>query len=73
MAPDYVFRPMTSGDLPLIRRWLEAPEVMRWWGQPFEQYALMSGDLDHPDMDQFIVTLDDLRPTAGCGCTDPMA
>ncbi len=30
---------------------------MRWWGQPDEQYALVSGDLDHPDMDQFIVGL----------------
>jgi aminoglycoside 6'-N-acetyltransferase len=59
MAPDYVFRPVTSADLPLIRRWLETPEVMRWWGQPDEQYALVSGDLDHPDMDQFIVVLDD--------------
>jgi hypothetical protein len=30
MASDYVFRSMTPVDLPLIRRWLEAPEVMRW-------------------------------------------
>lgn len=58
MAPGYFFRPMTSGDLPMVRRWLETPEVMRWWGQPDEQYALVSGDLDHPDMDQFIVALD---------------
>ena len=57
MAPDYVFRPMTSADLPLIQRWLETPEVVRWWGQPDEQYALVSGDLDHPGMDQFIVAL----------------
>jgi aminoglycoside 6'-N-acetyltransferase len=57
MAPDYSFRPMTSGDLPLIQRWLETPEVVRWWGRPGEQYALVSGDLDHPDMDQFIVAL----------------
>jgi aminoglycoside 6'-N-acetyltransferase len=59
MAPDYLFRPMSVSDLPTIRRWLEAPEVMRWWGAPDEQYALVSGDLDHPDMDQFIVALDD--------------
>jgi aminoglycoside 6'-N-acetyltransferase len=59
MAPDYVFRPMSVHDLPTIRQWLEAPEVIRWWGQPDEQYALVSGDLDHPDMDQFIVALDD--------------
>ena len=59
MAPDYVFRPMSVSDLSTIRCWLETPEVVRWWGQPDEQYALVSGDLDHPDMDQFIVTLDD--------------
>ena len=58
MAPDYVFRPMSSGDLSWIRRWLETPEVRRWWGRPDEQYALVSGDLDHPDMDQFIVSVD---------------
>jgi len=59
MAPDYVFHPMSAADLALIRRWLETPEVVRWWGQPDEQYALVSGDLDHPDMDQFIVALDE--------------
>jgi aminoglycoside 6'-N-acetyltransferase len=58
MAPEYVFRPMLSGDLPMIRRWLETPEVVRWWGRPDEQYELVSGDLDHPDMDQFIVSID---------------
>jgi aminoglycoside 6'-N-acetyltransferase len=50
---------MTAADLPLMLRWLETPEVVRWWGQPDEQYALVSGDLDHPDMDQFIVAVDD--------------
>jgi aminoglycoside 6'-N-acetyltransferase len=67
MVPDYVFRPMTSADLPLIRRWLEAPEVVRWWGHPDEQYALVSGDLDHPDMDQFIVVIGD-HPFAYIQC-----
>jgi aminoglycoside 6'-N-acetyltransferase len=59
MASDYRFRPMSAGDLPLIRRWLEIPEVTRWWGYADEQYELVRGDLDHPDMDQFIVALDD--------------
>jgi aminoglycoside 6'-N-acetyltransferase len=59
MATDYAFRPMSGTDLPLIRSWLETPEVVRWWGEPNQQYALVSGDLDHPDMDQFIVALDD--------------
>ena len=58
MVPDYTFRPMSRDDLRLIRRWLGTPEVVRWWGRPDEQYALVSGDLDHPDMDQFIVALD---------------
>jgi len=59
MAPLYLFRPMTFDDLPMIRRWLETPEVVSWWGAPDEQYALVSGDLDHPDMDQFIVAMSD--------------
>ena len=67
MAPDYVFRQMVSADLPLVRRWLATPDVTRWWGQPEQQYALVSGDLDHPDMDQFIVWLDD-RPFAYIQC-----
>ena len=58
MSPEYAFRSMSSADLPLIRRWLAAPEVVRWWGDPSEQYALVSGDLDDPHMDQFIVALD---------------
>ena len=51
------FPPVSAGDSPMIQRWLETPEVVRWWGDPDEQYALVSGDLDHPDMDQFIVSL----------------
>jgi aminoglycoside 6'-N-acetyltransferase len=59
MAPAYAFRSLVAGDLAMIQRWLETPEVVRWWGDPDEQFALLSGDLDHPDMDQFIVTLDE--------------
>jgi hypothetical protein len=25
---EYAFRPMTAADLPLLRRWLETPEVV---------------------------------------------
>src|SRR3954447_19679679 len=57
MAPAYAFHPMAREHLPMIRRWLKAPEVVRWWGDPDEQYPLVSGDLDHPDLDQFIVAL----------------
>jgi len=59
MALGYAFLPMSPDHLPMIRRWLETPEVVRWWGEPDEQYALVSGDLEHPDMDQFIVAVED--------------
>jgi aminoglycoside 6'-N-acetyltransferase len=58
MAPDYAFRPMTSDDLPVIRQWLARPHVREWWGDPSEQYDLVSGDLDEPAMDQYIVSAD---------------
>ena len=54
----YVFRPMSASDLPTIKRWLETPHVSEWWHDPAEQFELVSGDLDHPDMVQFIVTAD---------------
>jgi aminoglycoside 6'-N-acetyltransferase len=67
MAPDYSFRPMISADLAMVRGWLETPDVARWWGQPDQQCALVSGDLDHPDIDQFIVVLAD-RPFGYIQC-----
>jgi len=51
----YAFRPMSADDLPVIKRWLETPHVREWWHDPAEQFELVSGDLDHPDMAQFIV------------------
>src|SRR6185312_9132474 len=56
MAPVYAFRPMVAADLPLIRRWLAEPHVRQWWGDPDEQYTLVSGDLDEVAMDQYIVS-----------------
>ena len=55
MPDSYAFRPMTAEDLPLVRDWLAAPHVMQWWGKPDEQFALVSGDLDEPAMDQYLV------------------
>ncbi|WP_426438259.1 GNAT family N-acetyltransferase [Bradyrhizobium genosp. P] len=59
MAARYRFRSMTTDDLPQIKRWLGLPHVREWWGDPAEQYALVSGDLDEPAMDQFIVATAD--------------
>jgi aminoglycoside 6'-N-acetyltransferase len=43
----------------MIRCWLETREVKRWWGNPDEQYDLISGDLNEPAMDQYIVSTSD--------------
>jgi aminoglycoside 6'-N-acetyltransferase len=59
MGRAYAFRNMIADDLPMIERWLVAPHVRQWWGDPAEQYALVSGDLDEPAMDQYIVSSDD--------------
>ena len=48
----YQFRPMTADDLPLIKRWLAAPHVSEWWGDPDQQFGLVSGDLSEPAMDR---------------------
>jgi len=71
-ASQYRFRPMSAGDLPLVRRWLAMPHVAEWWGDADEQFDLVSGDLDEPAMDQFIVVAQD-RPFGYLQCYDPAA
>ena len=53
----YQFRPMSAGDLPLVKDWLARPHVAEWWGDPDEQFGLVSGDMNEPAMDQYIVSL----------------
>ena len=72
MQARYQFRPLAAGDLPLVKEWLEAPHVAQWWGDADEQFALVSGDLEHPAMNQFIVTHDG-RPFAYVQGYDPGA
>lgn len=55
----YQFRPMSAEDLPLVRDWLTRPHVMEWWGEPDEQFSLVSGDMNEPAMDQYIVSFAD--------------
>jgi aminoglycoside 6'-N-acetyltransferase len=52
----YSFRPATANDLPRLRRWLNATEVRRWWGDPSEQFELLRGDLNEPLMAMRIVS-----------------
>ena len=70
--PRYQFLPMSAADLPLVRRWLAAPHVTHWWGDPDEQFGLVSEDLEQPAMDQFVVTID-RRPFAYLQCYDQRA
>lgn len=63
----YEFRPMAAADLPLIRRWLAMPHVRKWWGEPDEQFDLVSGHLTHPTMDQYVVATQD-RPFGYIQC-----
>jgi aminoglycoside 6'-N-acetyltransferase len=68
----YQFQPMTAADLPLVRNWLQQPHVTAWWGEPEEQFTLVSEDVSQPAMDQLIVICDG-RPFADLQCYDQSA
>jgi aminoglycoside 6'-N-acetyltransferase len=53
----YTFRPAGAHDLPMLEGWLRTAEVVRWWGDPREQAALLREDLDDPRMVMRIVSL----------------
>jgi RimJ/RimL family protein N-acetyltransferase len=53
----YSFRRATTKDLPRLHRWLNAPEVRRWWGKPSEEFELLRADLNEPLMTMRIVSL----------------
>ena len=52
----YSFRAATTQDLPRLRRWLNAPEVRRWWGNVREEFEILRADLDEPLMTMRIVS-----------------
>jgi len=54
----YAFRPATHADLPMLQEWLKTPDVVRWWGDPIEQHALLQEDLDEPGMTMLIVSFE---------------
>ena len=62
----YQFRPMSAGDLPLVRDWLRVPHVKEWWHDA-DDFEFVSGDLAHHDMAQFIVSVDQ-RPFGYLQC-----
>lgn len=52
---EYRFRRFDRADLAIAERWLQTPEVVRWWGDPAHELALLTEDLDQSLMDQWIV------------------
>jgi aminoglycoside 6'-N-acetyltransferase len=54
----YRFRPFDRADLTTAERWLQTPEVVRWWGDPAHELTLLTEDLVQPLMDQWIVEFD---------------
>jgi len=52
---DYEFIPLMAADLPLMKRWLAAPHLRQWWGEPAHQFELIKTDLDDADIDMRLV------------------
>ena len=63
MLSPYSFRFACARDLPRLRRWLLAPEVARWWGDPRDELELLRADLNEPRMAMRIVSFNG-RPVA---------
>ena len=55
----YQFQPLRTADLAMVRQWLAMPHVVEWWGDPDQQFELVSSDLAEPAMEQFIVAAED--------------
>jgi aminoglycoside 6'-N-acetyltransferase len=72
VSDGYAFRPMSAADLPLFQQWVAMPHVRQWWGDPDKEFELVSEDLNHPSMQQFIVAANG-RPFAYLQCYDPAA
>jgi aminoglycoside 6'-N-acetyltransferase len=70
-AVNYTFRPMTIQDFAMARRWLETPEVRRWWSDPDGEVSLLEEDLDDPRIRMWIVFLHD-QPFSPTSRTTPL-
>jgi aminoglycoside 6'-N-acetyltransferase len=53
--PPYTFKPVSKTDLPQLEMWLQAPEIVTWWGDPTEQAELLRSDIDDPRMQMELV------------------
>jgi RimJ/RimL family protein N-acetyltransferase len=53
------FRAMVAADLPLMRRWLEMPHMMEWWGEPETELGYIHDMIENRDTTRpFIFSVD---------------
>lgn len=56
MLHEYIFRPLSRADYPLIRAWLREPHIGGWWGAPDHEIALLDEEFGTGLTDMRIVT-----------------
>lgn len=58
-APAIAFRPVTEADFDLLRTWLAAPHVARWWGDDVDaSLAEIREAVAEPSTQAFLILLD---------------
>ena len=64
-ACGYGFVPVQREHLPLLRRWLEAPHVSKWWGNPDHEIDLIEGgSASHGSSPSWPRSMDARSPTS---------
>jgi aminoglycoside 6'-N-acetyltransferase len=59
MPDEIAFRPVRAADFPLLRRWLEAPHLREWWGDPDEELGFIRDMLEGRDTTRpYLILLD---------------
>jgi aminoglycoside 6'-N-acetyltransferase len=69
---DYAFRPVAASDLPMLRAWLNADHVRRWWGDPDEELAEIASAMQEVGVDPLVVSFAG-RPIGYLQSYDPHA
>ena len=60
MGSTYDFISATRADRPMLHGWLAQVHVMRWWGDPDTELALIEEEFDRDVVDMRVVSLDGL-------------
>jgi RimJ/RimL family protein N-acetyltransferase len=69
MDPVFRFIPLSTADLPLVKKWLLAPHVARWFGDPNEWIREISQNLSAPWVSYFRADITNL-PVGFTQCYD---